>query len=116
MHHKEGFQRLRDGYVDEKRVTAQLPGNDHPDAIDMCLDNVAAETVAGAHGALEIDTGSVLPVANGSALECRSDGSSLEPIRPKVPNGQARPVHSDAFTGFEIVECSVDAQLTPGVG
>ena len=104
MQNEERLERTGNREIDEKRVTIALKRRHSAHAIDVSLHDMSAKSIVGAERTLQIDTSSLLPVANGGPFEGGGDGSCFEPAVAELADGQTGAVDGDALSCREIVE------------
>jgi hypothetical protein len=96
--HEQRLERAGDRDVHQLRIPVPTDGGDDAHAVDVSLDDVTAQSVVGSQGALEVDAGALLPVADRRALESRGDGRRLEPSFAEFPDGEAGAVYGNALS------------------
>src|SRR5690348_10715126 len=114
-HHKVG-QAWRQGKVNEARVAALANCNDVRDPIDVALDEMPTQTVAGADGSLEVHAMAGLPGSHGRPRQGRAHGRGGKPLRASRTDGEAGAVHRDALPFGQVVVIASDAKFATGAG
>ena len=109
----------RKHHVDEPGVTNLLGADYDAEGIDVSEYHMAAQSIAEAHGALEVDVSASAPRVDGGPPQRGDHGGHREPAGPVVvravlAHGQARAVDGDAFAVDQVGISAADAQFAPG--